>query len=320
MIGPPVLSVEDLTVRYAVPAGELTAVDGLSLSVNRGEVLGLVGESGCGKTSVALAVLRILPTNAAPPEGRIYVDGAELLSMGDEAMRKVRGGVVSLVFQGAMNSLNPVHRVGDQVLESIEEHTSLSSLEAEQRIESLFEDLGLDRNVVDMYPHELSGGMKQRVVIAIALSCRPRLVIADEPTTALDVIVQDRILRSIHEIRVRDAMSVVYISHDIAVISEVSDSIAVMYAGRLVEEGKTADVLSHPTHPYTRALTAAVPRVRGARRPPVPLPGDPPDLMSPPKGCRFHPRCEFATQICKEERPPMVSRNGVRSACWHPLG
>ncbi len=319
MNGQPVLNVEGLTMQYETSAGLVRAVDGVSFTVQKGQALGLVGESGCGKSSIALSLLRLLPENARITSGRILLNGTDVVSLTEERMRGLRWSSISLVFQAAMNSLNPVYRVGDQIIEALDEHVRLSRDDAQRRVGELFDLVGLDRSHIGLYPHEYSGGMKQRAVIAMALSCDPDIVIADEPTTALDVIVQDRILREMKRVRAELNMSMIYISHDMAVIAEVSDVVGVMYAGKIVEMGSTADVFASPIHPYTKALVSAFPSVSGEKQDLVTLPGEPPNLMEPPAGCRFHPRCPFATDACMTEEPPVVRRGEHYAFCWNPL-
>ena len=215
-----------------------------------------------------------------------------------------------------MNSLDPVYRVGDQIMEAME---ALTTQAARERIKDLFELVGLDPRLTQRYPHEYSGGMRQRAVIAMSLACRPDLVIADEPTTALDVIVQDRILRRLKDIQRDLRMSMIYITHDLAVVAEVTDRLGVMYAGKLVEAGRTLDVFNSPVHPYTSALLSVFPSIRGPKRELATLAGEPPNLIEPPHGCRFHPRCPYATDPCTREEPPIVDRDGHRAACWNPL-
>ena len=313
------LSVEDLTMHYFSSQGEVKAVDGISFSLKRGQAMGLVGESGCGKSSIAIALLKLLPDNGRLISGRVMLDGVDLVQLSDTQMQRIRWKKISIVFQAAMNSLDPVYKVGDQIIEAIEIHLDLSRAEARQKVEDLFELVGLDPGFINRYPHEYSGGMKQRAVIAMALSCDPDIIIADEPTTALDVIVQDRILREIREIQKRMNMSMIYISHDMAVIAEVSDTVGVMYAGKLVEVGETVEIFQRPIHPYTQALMSAFPSVTGEKHELTTLPGEPPNLIDPPKGCRFNPRCQYATSICREEEPPIVRRGEHWAACWNPL-
>ncbi len=316
----PVLSVEDLTMQYETRQGPVRAVDGVSFSVSRGQTLGLVGESGSGKTSIAIAILKLLPDNGRLISGRVHMDGVDLFPLDEAGMRRYRWNRISMVFQAAMNSLNPVYKVGDQIAEALDTHQAMSRDEVHQRIADLFDMVGLDAALAARYPHELSGGMKQRAVIAMALACEPDVIIADEPTTALDVIVQDRILREIRELQRRLDMGMVYISHDMGVIAEVSDAVGVMYAGRIVEMGGTAEVFRRPIHPYTEALMSAFPRVTGPKRELDTLPAEPPSLIDPPAGCRFHPRCPYATDQCRSEEPPIVERGDHWAVCWNPIG
>jgi peptide/nickel transport system ATP-binding protein len=318
--GGPVLEVQDLVMHYRTKQGDVSAVEGLSFTLNEGEALGLVGESGCGKTSVALSLLGLLPENAIIQSGKILLDGKDLVPLTESEMRKHRWFDVSMVFQGAMNAWNPVYRVGDQIHEALRTHyPGISKSESRKRIVDLFDLVGLQPAMMDRYPHEFSGGMRQRAIIAMALSCNPRVIIADEPTTALDVIVQDRILKQLKQIQKDLGMAIVYISHDIAVIAEVSDRIGVMYAGKLVELGSTDQVFARPRHPYSWLLLSSTPSILGPRRKLAALMGEPPNLLQPPPACRFHPRCPFATARCSEEEPPLNTYTGPahEAACWH---
>lgn len=316
----PLLEVDDLVMHYRIKAGEVSAVDNLSFVIHQGEAVGLVGESGCGKTSAALSLLRLLPANAEYISGEVRLNGEDLLQLSEEGMRKRRWKKIAMVFQGAMNSWNPVYRVGDQIREVLDTHFrgEMDIDEQTTHIERLFAAVGLSKEMVDRFPHEFSGGMRQRAVIAMALACSPELIIADEPTTALDVIVQDQILRELKRIQTEMGMSILYISHDIAVIAEVTDSLGVMYAGKLVEYGPTAEVFARPRHPYAYLLLRSTPSITGPRRRLAPLAGEPPDLLNPPSGCRFHPRCPFATEQCTVEEPPLAEiSGGHRVACWN---
>jgi peptide/nickel transport system ATP-binding protein len=315
------LKVENLTMHYTTRRGEVSAVDNVSFSLAKGGSMGLVGESGCGKTSVANTLLRLLPENGHIKSGHIYLDGLDLTTLSEEEMRKVRWERISMVFQAAMNALNPVYKVGDQIIEALETHgLAESNAIARRKVEELFRLVNLEPKMIDQYPHEYSGGMRQRAIIAMALACNPDLIIADEPTTALDVIVQDNLLRELAALQNDLGMSMIYISHDIAVIAEVSDRIGVMYAGRLVELGDTKQIFKHPLHPYTFGLMAAFPSISGPKRELVTLPGEPPDLLHPPSGCRFHPRCPYATEICKIAAPEFRDMgNGHFVACDHPM-
>lgn len=316
----PLLEVDRLVMHYKIKAGEVSAVEDVTFTVHQGEAVGLVGESGCGKTSVALSLMRLLPNNAEYVSGQIRLDGEDLLQLTDEEMRTRRWKDIAMVFQGAMNSWNPVYRVGDQIREVLDTHFRGQMTYEQQRehMERLFAAVGLPGEMLDRYPHEFSGGMRQRAVIAMALACSPQLIIADEPTTALDVIVQDQILKELKRIQTELGMSIIYISHDIAVIAEVTDSLGVMYAGKLVEYGPTTEVFARPKHPYAYLLLKSTPSITGPRRQLAPLEGEPPDLLAPPTGCRFHPRCPFATERCAMEEPPLADiGGGHRVACWH---
>ena len=316
----PLLEVDDLVMHYRIKAGEVSAVDNVGFTIHQGEAVGLVGESGCGKTSTALALLRLLPANAEYISGEVRLNGEDLLRLSEEGMRARRWKDIAMVFQGAMNSWNPVYRVGDQIREVLDTHYrgAMDIEEQNVHIERLFASVGLPAEMVDRYPHEFSGGMRQRAVIAMALACSPELIIADEPTTALDVIVQDQILKELKRIQAEMGMSILYISHDIAVIAEVTDSLGVMYAGKLVEYGPTSEVFARPRHPYAYLLLRSTPSITGPRRQLAPLGGEPPDLLNPPSGCRFHPRCPFATEKCVVEEPPLAEiSEGHRVACWN---
>ncbi len=316
-----ILSVENLVMHYSTRKGDVSAVDGVSFALQQGHSLGLVGESGCGKTSVAFSLMRLLPENARIKDGAIFIDGQDIVSMNKEQLLNVRWNRIAMVFQAAMNAMNPVYRVGEQIIEALDLHVGvMSKAQARERVAQLFELVGLDPELMDRYPHEFSGGMRQRAIIAMALSCNPDIIIADEPTTALDVIVQDRILKELKGIQKQLGMSMIYISHDIAVIAEVSDHIGVMYAGRMAELADAVDIFERPLHPYTYALMRAFPSIIGEKHELVTLPGEPPDLLYPPSGCRFHPRCPNATEICREQQPPFEEKEpGHFVACWNPV-
>lgn len=319
---PQVLSVQDLTMHYSTRKGWVSAVDHVFFDIYEGEVLGLVGESGCGKTSVALTLMKLLPDNAHIIGGSVYMVGTDLIPLSEDEIRPYRWQHISMIFQAAMNSLNPVYRVGDQILEAMEIHwgDAITRDAARARIAELFVAVGLDPQLMNRYPHEFSGGMRQRAIIAMALSCNPQLVIADEPTTALDVIVQDRLLTQLRLIQKELGLAMLYISHDIAVIAELSDRMGVMYAGMMAELTSTLEIFEHPLHPYTYALLNASPSTRGPKKMLSSLPGEPPNLLHPPSGCRFHPRCPRADDLCKREIPPFKEHlEGHFAACWHPM-
>jgi peptide/nickel transport system ATP-binding protein len=316
-----ILEVKDLTMHYKIREGEVNAVDNVTFSLKKGEALGLVGESGCGKTSIAITLLKLLPENAEIKSGHIYLDNIDLIKLSEEEMRFIRWDRISMVFQASMNSLNPVYKVSDQIIEAMETHNLVKSeAKSMESIANLFRLVGLDPKMMDQYPHEYSGGMRQRAVIAMALACKPEIIIADEPTTALDVIVQDKLLREMAALQKRFGMSMIYISHDIAVIAEVSDRIGIMYAGRLVELAKAIEIFKKPLHPYTHGLMSAFPSIVGPKRQLTTIPGEIPNLVDPPSGCRFHPRCSFATNVCKQKNPEFekIGTNHL-VACWHPM-
>jgi peptide/nickel transport system ATP-binding protein len=316
----PLLSVRELKMEYKTKKGWVSAIDNVSFDLPKGLSMGLVGESGCGKTSIAMTLLRLLPDNAKIKGGQILLDGKDLIPMAEEQMQNVRWNRISMVFQAAMNALDPVYRVGDQIIESIVQHEpNVQPNAVRERVGKLFQLVGLDPKLMDRYPHEFSGGMRQRAVIAMSLSCNPDLIIADEPTTALDVIVQDQVLRELRKIQKQLGMSMIYISHDIAVIAEVAEMLGVMYAGRMAEMSTSHDIFKRPMHPYTVALMSAFPSIRGPKQKLEALPGEPPDLLYPPKGCRFHPRCPRALAQCKKEQPPFEDAGGGHMvACWNP--
>jgi len=295
------------------------AVDNVGLSVCRGEALGLVGESGCGKSTLALATMRLGPSNMRIVNGSIGFDGIDILKIDNNAFRKTyRWKKMSMVFQGAMNALNPIFKVGDQIAEAITSHEDVEKSEALDRAAGLIQLVGIDPDRINSYPHELSGGMKQRVMIAMALALHPDFCIADEPTTALDVIVQAQILKVLKDLQRELNLSLMLISHDLSVVAELCDSISIMYAGKIVECGKIASVFSNPQHPYTKGLISSFPSIKGSRRELTSIPGSPPNLLSPPSGCRFHPRCPYANESCKTEEPKMkdISENHY-TACHH---
>tara|TARA_B100001057_G_scaffold130509_1_gene129537 strand:- start:11382 stop:12356 length:975 start_codon:yes stop_codon:yes gene_type:complete len=301
-----VLVVKDLNMHYETLAGNVSAVKNVSFSVKEGESFGLVGESGCGKTSVAMSLLQLQADNAKISSGSISLDGIEMVGMSESELRKVRWDGISIVFQGAMNAWNPVVKVGEQIREAIREHyPNNTKNENTEKIESLFKMVDLDSSIMDRFPHELSGGMKQRAVIALALSCDPKVIIADEPTTALDVVIQDQILKEIKKVQELLGLSLIYISHDIAVIAEMTDQMAVMYAGSIVEIGPTDQVFTNPKHAYTRLLLESTPSVVGEKKKLRSLEGEPPSLIGEENGCSFSPRCPDPSDKCKSGNSEM---------------
>jgi peptide/nickel transport system ATP-binding protein len=311
------LQVENLQTCYFTPRGPVMAVDGVSFELNEGETLGLVGESGCGKTTTALSIIRLLPGYAAIVSGRVLFNGLELTKLDDKRMRDLRGKDMSMIFQGSMQALNPLMKIGDQIAESIILHEHLTKREALRRVKEVLKLVGLDTSRMNSYQHELSGGMRQRAMIAVALACQPRLLIADEPATALDVVVQGRVLDIMRELKKNHNLSMIMITHDLSVVAEVCDKVAVMYGGKIVECADVFSLHANPLHPYTQGLVGAFPSVRGPKRPLTSIPGAPPELLNPPSGCRFHPRCPYAMDICRTEEPKLIQVEGKRSVACH---
>jgi peptide/nickel transport system ATP-binding protein len=308
------IELERLNVKFRTSRGDLHAIDGVSFVVNEGESLGIVGESGCGKTTIARALLRILPGNAEA-EGRILFRGRDLLAMSLDEIRQVRWRGMALVTQSAMNALDPVYRVGAQIVEAIRTHERCSDFAAWARAESLFESVGLKAEWVRRYPHEFSGGMRQRAIIAMALALNPPLIIADEPTTALDVIMQDQVFAEIDRIRRERGTALILITHDISLVAENCDRVAVMYAGQIAEMAPTRAIFDRPLHPYTIGLQNAYGDLDDRGRDLISIPGAPPDLVLPPAGCRFASRCPFARDKCSEPPPLLQREDGHWVAC-----
>ncbi len=297
-----VLKVENLNMHYETIAGNVSAVRDVSFELKEGESFGLVGESGCGKTSVAMSLLQLQADNAKISSGSIKLNDEELVTKTEKELRKIRWKGISIVFQGAMNAWNPVVKIGEQIREAIREHYPNNTKdENSEKIKKLFDIVGLDHSIMNRFPHELSGGMKQRAVIALALSCDPKVLIADEPTTALDVVIQDQILKEISKVQELLGLSLIYISHDIAVIAEMTSNMAVMYAGSIVEMGKTSEIFSNPRHAYTKLLLESTPSIVGEKKKLRSLDGEPPSLIGDIKGCTFSPRCPEPSDNCKNQ-------------------
>ncbi len=315
-----VLLVEDLHTYYFTLGGVVRAVDGVDLEVYRGELVALVGESGCGKTTLGYSIMRLIMPPGRIVKGKIILDGINILELDDEEMRDIRWRKVSMIFQGAMNSLNPVMKVGDQIIEALLYHNAISSVEEGRSIvKKLFELVNLDFERMNSYPHELSGGMKQRVVIAMALALNPDIVIADEPTTALDVTTQAKIMKMINDIRRKMGISIILITHDLPLVAEVADRVYIMYAGKIVEAADVYSMFKEPKHPYSQGLLSAIPSIKGPKRRLEGMPGEPPDLRRPPQGCRFHPRCAYVMDICRTKEPvlkPLASGTKRIVSCW----
>jgi peptide/nickel transport system ATP-binding protein len=312
-----VLQVENLKIYYYTLTGIVRAVEDVSLRAREGEMLAIVGESGSGKSTLGMSLLGMVLPPGRIVSGRIVIDGVEITSLGKEELRKVRGSLVSIIFQDPFTTLDPVRKVGDQIVEIMVEH-GVPEQEARRKARELMEAVGLPADTVERYPHQLSGGQRQRVSIAGAIALEPKVLVADEPTTALDVIVQKQIMDLLDRLRKERGVTIVFITHDIALAAERSDHIAIMYGGQLMEYGPTRDVIEKPMHPYTKALLESVPEI-GMKRWPKPIPGTPPDLRNPPEGCRFRPRCPFADERCLKV-PPAEKLNGRVVRCWKPLG
>jgi oligopeptide transport system ATP-binding protein len=313
------LEIRDLRVSFRTDAGPVPAVRGVDLGLSEGETLAVVGESGCGKSVTALSILRLVATPPGSYDGgEIRFDGTDLLRVSEESIRKVRGNDVAMIFQEPMTSLNPVFSVGDQVAEAIELHQAVGTAEARTRAVEALRRVGIPapEQRVGEYPHQMSGGMRQRVMIAMALACNPKLLIADEPTTALDVTIQAQILDLIATLQRELGMAVLLITHDLGVVAETAHRVAVMYAGRVVEEAGVDELFDRPRHPYTAGLLRSRPRLDVSAGRLVPIDGTVPDALHVPPGCAFHPRCPLAIPRCKSEAPPLAGTAGGRFACW----
>ena len=313
-----VLEVKDLKMYYFTSRGAVKAVDNLTFELKKGEVLGLAGESGCGKSSLGFTLMGMPTPPGKIVGGSIKIDGREIVGLPDDVLRKeVRWQKISMIFQGAMNALNPVYTVGYQMIEPLIYHKGMNKEEALDRAMKYLELVGLAPEIVYRYPHELSGGMKQRVVIATALLLDPEIVIADEPTTALDVVVQAQIINLMKKLKKELGLSMIFITHDLSILAEVSDRVAIMYAGKIVEIGDSEKIYYEPAHPYTQKLLGAIPRLHEDVERLEFIPGQPPNLITPPSGCRFHPRCPYAMQQCKEQVPELKEiEKDHYAACW----
>jgi len=317
----PILEVERLRVEIPSRTGTVVPVDDVSFRVERGRAVGLVGESGCGKTTTLRAILRLLPRGANIVSGRVLFSGEDLAAIPGDRLRRIRGGSIAFIFQEPMTALNPLMRVGEQIAETVRAHVGSSNDEARARAVDLLRGVGIadpDRRA-RAYAHELSGGMRQRVMIAMALSSRPKLLLCDEPTTALDVTIQDQILKLLMSLQLEEELSVLYVSHDLAVIAQLCDEVVVMYAGQVAETGSVHDVFANPRHPYSLGLLRSVPSFDRATNRLSTIPGMPPDLSDKPSGCPFHPRCPFAQADCTTGSFPVLPIGGGRgTACIHP--
>ncbi|MGH2614517.1 MAG: ABC transporter ATP-binding protein [Thermomicrobiales bacterium] len=325
--GSPLLEVQNLKVEYLTARGPVRAVDGVSFTLQPGEVFGLAGESGSGKSTVAHAITRILHPPAVITGGEVRFQGHDVLAMNDAELSRFRWREVSMVFQSAMNALNPVMTIGDQIVDTIQAHEAVSRREARERAAALLDVVGIETRRLDAYAHQLSGGMRQRAVIAIALSLNPPLMIMDEPTTALDVVVQQEILQQIEELKERFGFSILFITHDLSLLIEFSDRIAIMYAGQIVESAPSQELFEAPEHPYTQGLMSSFPALTGEKQRLTGIPGSPPDMLHPPSGCRFHPRCPLVRPMhtrvgpaLRETRPGHVVACHLYDPVWDPDG
>jgi len=310
------LEVKNLKIHYRTKNGIAQAVDNVTFAIESGSTLGLVGESGCGKTTIAKAIMRLLPRNGMIAGGELLFKGRNLIDLSMDEVRKYRWEEIAMISQSAMNSLNPVARIGSQIIEAIQAHRQISRVEANNRMVEVFELVGLSPERSVDYPHQFSGGMKQRAVIAMALLLDPDLIIADEPTTALDVLVQDQIIFKIKELLTKLSNAMILITHDIAVVAETCERMVIMYAGKIMEHAATDDIFYNPYNPYTLGLQNAFPSVKGERKKLISIPGFPPLLINPPPGCRFAMRCPFVLPICREKEPPLEQVTpGHFSAC-----
>ena len=313
------LSVRDLKTSFFTHVGEVKAVRGISFDVNEGEVLGIVGESGSGKSVTSLSIMGLLQYPGRVVDGEILLNGEDILTYSKDQMRKVRGKEIAMIFQDPMTSLNPVYTIGNQVMEMILEHEKMTKREARARAIEMLKLVGIPaaEKRIDSYPHEFSGGMRQRVMIALALSCNPKLLIADEPTTALDVTIQAQILNLIKKLNRQFGMTTMLITHDLGVVATDCDKVAVMYGGLIMEYGTVDEIFYHPRHPYTMGLLGSIPHVDGGeKRRLIPIDGTPPDLINPPKGCPFSTRCKYCMNVCTQEQPPYFAEDKHRTMCW----
>lgn len=313
------LSVRNLKTSFFTHVGEVKAVRGISFDVNEGEVLGIVGESGSGKSVTSLSIMGLLQYPGRVVDGEILLNGEDILTYSKDQMRKVRGKEIAMIFQDPMTSLNPVYTIGNQVMEMILEHEKMTKREARARAIEMLKLVGIPaaEKRIDSYPHEFSGGMRQRVMIALALSCNPKLLIADEPTTALDVTIQAQILNLIKKLNKQFGMTTMLITHDLGVVATVCDKVAVMYGGLIMEYGTADEIFYHPRHPYTMGLLGSIPHVDGGeKRRLIPIDGTPPDLINPPKGCPFSTRCKYCMNVCTQEQPPYFAEDKHRTMCW----
>ncbi|MFM1651108.1 ABC transporter ATP-binding protein [Brevibacillus sp. B_LB10_24] len=312
-----ILEVQQLKTRFKTDHGKVAVVDGVDFVIHQGETLGVVGESGCGKSMTSLSIMRLLPPNGSP-EGKVLFQGTNLLELTEKQMQKIRGNEIAMIFQEPMTSLNPLHTVGKQIEEAILHHQKISKEDAKQRAISMLKAVGMPRaeEIYGEYPHQLSGGMRQRVMIAMAMACNPKLIIADEPTTALDVTIQAQILELMQELKEKTGTSIMLITHDLGVVAEMCDRVIVMYAGQVVEEADVQSLFEDPKHPYTIGLMNSIPDLKDEREYLETIPGSVPLTHQMPKGCRFAPRCSKAMPVCHEQPPELLALDDHKCRCW----
>jgi oligopeptide/dipeptide ABC transporter ATP-binding protein len=312
-----ILEIKGLCVQFPIHIGTVKAVDRVDVSLARGEVMGLVGESGCGKSTLGFSILRLLRPPGRITAGEIRYHGRDIVTMGTEELLALRGKRIAMIFQDPLTSLNPLFRIGDQFVETIRTHEpGVKKGQALERAQEVLAQLGIAAERLQEYPHQMSGGMRQRIMIGMALVLSPDLLIADEPTTALDVIVEAQFLDLLNELKSRFNLTILLVSHNLGIVAQLADRITVMYGGRIAETGPSTEVFANPMHPYTRGLLASIPNIRLDQPKLSTMPGSPPDLVNPPLGCVFHPRCPYVMERCRAERPPFFRRDGQTAACW----
>ena len=312
-----ILEIENLTVHFPIYIGTVRAVEDVTLEINQGEVMGLVGESGCGKSTLGFSILRLLRPPGLIAGGQIRYHGNDIVKMNKQELLAIRGKRIAMIFQDPLTSLNPLFRVGDQFIEAIQTHASgVSHKEALEHAADMLKRLGIAPDRLYEYPHQMSGGMRQRIMIGIALVLNPDLLLADEPTTSLDVIVEAQFLDLLNELREQFNLTILLISHNIGIVAQMADRVTVMYGGRLAETGKAEAVFADPRHPYTQGLLASIPNIKLDQPKLHSMPGAPPDLVDPPSGCVFHPRCPYVMDKCRGEIPPSFNDQDHRTACW----
>lgn len=312
-----ILRIEDLKVEFPISIGTVRAVNGVNLDLVRGEVMGLVGESGCGKSTLGFSILRLLRPPGRISGGRIIYNGHDIVQMGQEELLALRGSKIAMIFQDPLTSLNPLFSIGEHFVETLRAHEKgISKKDALERSEKVLESLGIAGERLREYPHQMSGGMRQRIMIGLALILNPDLLIADEPTTALDVIVEAQFLDLLDDLRKHYNLTIILITHNLGNVAQLADRITVMYGGTIAEVGPAQSIFDEPLHPYTQGLLASIPNIKLDQPELKTMPGSPPDLVDPPAGCVFHPRCPHVMDVCTKERPPVFARNGHRMSCW----